>query len=63
MVQFASYLRGALCKTRLIFPRINGPNVTYPKDMVVLVTPIHMWTRDRITCSTYKMKLIIKTKI
>ena len=27
MVQFASYLRRILCKTRLIFPRINGPNV------------------------------------
>ena len=26
MVQFASYLRSVLCKTRLIFPRINGPN-------------------------------------
>ena len=26
MVQFASYLRRVLCKTRLIFPRLNGPN-------------------------------------
>ena len=25
MVQFASYLRRVLCKTCLIFPRINGP--------------------------------------
>ena len=25
MVQFASYLRRVLCKTRLICPRINGP--------------------------------------
>ena len=25
--KFATYLRGVLCKTRLIFPRINGPNV------------------------------------
>ena len=25
MVRFASYLRHVLCKTRLIFPRINGP--------------------------------------
>ena len=24
----ASYLRRVLCKTRLIFPRINGPNVS-----------------------------------
>ena len=27
MVQFVSYLRRVLCKTRLIFPRINGPMV------------------------------------
>ena len=27
MVQFASCLRRVLCKTRLIFPRINGPIV------------------------------------
>ena len=25
--KFASYLRRVLCKTRLIFPRINGPSV------------------------------------
>ena len=29
MVQLASYLRRVLCKTRLIFPRINGPNVEF----------------------------------
>ena len=27
MVQFASYVRRVLHKTRLIFSRINGPNV------------------------------------
>ena len=27
MVQFASFLRRVLCKTRLIFPLINGPIV------------------------------------
>ena len=27
--KFASYLRRVLCKTRLIFPRINGPNVDH----------------------------------
>ena len=26
--KFASHLRRVLCKTRLIFPRINGPNKT-----------------------------------
>ena len=25
--KFAPYLRRVLCKARLIFPRINGPNV------------------------------------
>ena len=29
MVRFASYLRNVLCKKRLIFPRINGPNMVY----------------------------------
>ena len=29
MVQFTSYLRRALCKTRLIFPRINGPIICF----------------------------------
>ena len=28
MAQFTSYLRGVLCKKLLIFPHINGPNVT-----------------------------------
>ena len=32
MVQFVSYLRRVLCKTRLIFPQINGPNVTLSKE-------------------------------
>ena len=27
--KFASYLRRVLCKTRLISPRINGPNVYF----------------------------------
>ena len=27
--KFASYLRRVLCKTRLIFPRINGPNMHF----------------------------------
>ena len=28
MVQFASYLGCVLCKTHLIFPGVNGPNVS-----------------------------------
>ena len=31
MVQFASYIRHVLCKTRLIFPRINGSNILLRK--------------------------------
>ena len=38
MVQFASYLRHVLCKTRLIFPRINGPNNVHIIDSVVFST-------------------------
>ena len=29
--KFASYLRRVLCKTRLIFPRINGPIYPFGK--------------------------------
>ena len=36
MVQFASYLRHVLCKTRLIFPRINGPIVPTLQQSVAL---------------------------
>ena len=36
MVQFASYLRRVLSKTRLIFPRINGPIVHVSKIQVYL---------------------------
>ena len=37
--KFAAYLRRVLCKTRLIFPRINGPSVSQfaPLCLVVLV--------------------------
>ena len=32
--KFASYLRLVLCKTRLIFPRLNGPNVNI--ELIIL---------------------------
>ena len=32
--KFASYLRRVLCKTRLIFPRINGPIVVTTRNNV-----------------------------
>ena len=34
--KFASYLRRDLCKTRLIFPRINGPIIAEQELSVVL---------------------------
>ena len=44
MVQFASYLRRVLCKTRLIFPRINGPivlsQVTLPGFSICVPVPV-----------------------
>ena len=42
MVQFASYLRRVLCKTRLIFPRINGP-------IVFLIQICNKWNK-RVFC-------------
>ena len=36
MLQFASYLRRVLCKTRLIFPRINGPNIAVVNVPLIL---------------------------
>ena len=50
MVQFASYSRRVLCKTRLIFPRINGPNMVLSGNtevrkgvsrFVLCVPPVH----------------------
>ena len=40
MVQFASYLRRVLCKTRLIFPRINGPIICLDNSVKYLITAI-----------------------
>ena len=43
--KFASYLRRVLCKTRLIFPRINGPTVLL---MLNLELPINSISEKRI---------------
>ena len=40
MVQLASYLRRVLCKTRLIFPPINGPNI----DLQEFFGPFRLFT-------------------
>ena len=48
MVQFASYLRLVLCKTRLIFfPHINGPI-----ESVILSSPLCMCLRGTEIFST-----------
>ena len=36
--KFAFYLRRVLCKTRLIFPRINGSNVSQVKPKIAIMT-------------------------
>ena len=38
--KFASYLRRVLCKTRLIFPRVNGPNVLLFMACVFMEDPV-----------------------
>ena len=38
--EFASYLRHVLCKTRLIFPRVNGPNVFLFMACVFMEDPV-----------------------
>ena len=35
--KFASYLRRVLCKTRLIFPRINGPIKAQMEKTIILI--------------------------
>ena len=53
--KFASYLRCVLCETRLIFPRINGPNVASIQNNVAtmlqrcLVLKIVVANRTRVT--------------
>ena len=47
MVQFASYLRQVLCKTRLIFPRINGPNIIMQQLKLLYAIPLKYCDRAR----------------
>ena len=56
MVQFASYLRNVLCKTRLIFPRINGPNMVY---YLVYLRSYSNLTTQRITNFFEKLQDLI----
>ena len=39
--KFASYSRRVLCKTRLIFPRINGPSVS-PVTVLLVATLLQL---------------------
>ena len=60
MVQFASYLRRVLCKTRLIFPRINGPNIPF--------TPKKGQSENPIKCRNFilqnaKKQILQKVKV
>ena len=41
--KFASYLRRVLCKTRLIFPRINGPIVSLKRKDHILQAIYRKW--------------------
>ena len=43
--KFASYLRRVLCKTRLIFPRINGPIIYLD---VIIVSKKYMYALVRL---------------
>ena len=49
--KFVSYLRRVLCKTRLIFPRINGPNVSF-KFIIVLYVFNFNWMA-KSTCMLF----------
>ena len=53
--KFASYLRHVLCKTRLIFPRINGPNMTFHVPVVVATKKMH----QKVWCSCRVVVLLI----
>ena len=46
--KFASYLRRVLCKTRLIFPRINGPIVLHQWPNGGAVDPNIKWLHVHI---------------
>ena len=65
--KFASYLRRVLCKTRLIFPRINGPIVTFDFFCFNCYFPrlgIVSTSKSRLNLMQNKVKLeALETKI
>ena len=48
--KFVSYLRRVLCKTRLIFPRINGPNASFKFIIVLYVFNFNWMTSLHVCC-------------
>ena len=44
--KFASYLRRVLCKTRLIFPRINGPNHANWINFILNSVTSQLWKKQ-----------------
>ena len=48
MVHFASYLRRVLCKTRLIFPRINGSNDNDNENENIFLEDPRRWLQKAI---------------
>ena len=62
MVQFASYLRRVLRKTRLIFRLINGPNVSFEinfrEKKIFKYVHVHMALRflKTVKCVVFLMK-------
>ena len=49
MVQFASYLRRVLCKTRLIFPRINGAIVPFLETIITIIVLSNAHAQHRMS--------------
>ena len=58
MVQFASYLRRVLCKTRLIFPRINGPNDNDNENENIFLEDPRRWLQKPILKLTFHLFLL-----
>ena len=58
MIQFASYLRRVLCKTRLIYPRINGPNIVMGSLATVNELKIIIFVLNYLTVLVYTKTII-----
>ena len=66
--KFASYLRRILCKTRLIFPRINGPNVSlnslnFRVTVMFATITVRVTLNSRFFCVSRKFHVIKYTEV